>query len=67
LQFFFAVIFFNIIALKNGVRVKDMPILESLGYVSVPVFSYFFLSEKYTKRDMASLGLIIIGIVVFYL
>lgn len=64
---FFLVIFANIFALKKGVNIKDMPILESLGYIFVPVIAFFFLSEKINKKNTFSILLIISGIIIFYL
>ena len=64
---FVGVVFLDIIALKYGVRVKDIPILESLGYVFVPILSYLFCNEKITNRMCLAICLIIIGIQVFYL
>lgn len=56
----------NIFAMKNGVQLKDMPILEATGYIFVPILSLFFLSEKIKKNNMVAVGLIVIGIIVFY-
>ncbi|MBY0597975.1 EamA family transporter [Bacillus bingmayongensis] len=52
----------NVIALK-GVPLKQAPVLESLSYVIILVFGWYFLGEKITKRKI--IGNIIIGIVVF--
>lgn len=59
--------FVNIYAMSNGVGLKDIPILESLGYVFVPILSYLFLNEKINKRTLLSILLIFTGICVFYL
>lgn len=56
----------NIYAMSHGVLLKDMPILESLGYIFVPVLSMLFLSEKIRKNNIVAIVLIIIGIFVFY-
>jgi hypothetical protein len=58
--------FINIIGLKNGIQVKDIPILESLGYIFVPLLTYLFMSEPLSKRKMCSIALIISGIIIFY-
>ena len=57
----------NIFAMKNGVQLKDMPILEATGYVFVPILSMLFLSEKIKKNNIMSIVLILVGIIVFYL
>ena len=62
----FLTLFVDITALHNGVNVKDIPILESLGYIFVPVLSMLVLKEKIDRRTIAAIGLIIIGIVIFY-
>lgn len=62
----FLSLFINITAMGKGVRLKDMPVLESLGYVFVPFLSLFFLSEKLTFRSYVSILFIIIGIIIFY-
>ncbi len=63
----FISVIFNVIALSHGVNVKDLPILEALGYVFVPILSLVFLKEEITKRNAWALLVIICGIVVFYL
>lgn len=64
---FFGSLLINITAMSKGVKLKDMPILESLGYVFVPLLSYMVLKENITKRTLVSIMLILIGIYVFYL
>lgn len=63
---FFVSLFINITAMSQGVNLKDLPILESLGYVFVPLLSYLVLKEKFTKRMLTSIALILIGIYIFY-
>ncbi|MCQ2975190.1 MAG: hypothetical protein MJ211_10340 [Bacteroidales bacterium] len=63
---FFICLFVNIICVKNGIGLKEMPILESLGYVFVPVLSCVFLHEKINFRIIISILLIGIGILIFY-
>ena len=63
---FFCSLFINITGFAHGVKVKDLPILESLGYLFVPVLSYIFFKEKLSQRGIISILLIILGIIVFY-
>lgn len=63
---FFGSLLINITAMSKGVNLKDLPILESLGYVFVPILSWFVLKEKIDKRMLLSMTLIIIGIIIFY-
>lgn len=64
---FFGSLFINITGMSNGVRVKDIPILESLGYIFVPVLSMIFLKEKITKNVFVSMLFILVGVIVFYM
>lgn len=41
------------------------PVIESLGYVFVGVLGYFFLKERFTKRKLLGIGLIILGLILF--
>jgi uncharacterized membrane protein len=53
--------------MKMGVQLKEMPIIESLGYLFVLVFSYVFLNEKLSTKEIVAAIFIISGIFVFYL
>lgn len=64
---FFCSLIVNISAMGRGVNLKDMPILESLGYVFVPLLSFVFLKERISKWNLISILLIVIGIFIFYL
>ena len=64
---FFDSVIINVVALGHGVKVKDLPILEALGYIFVPILSLFFLKEKISGKNIAALSMIIVGIIVFYL
>ena len=57
----------NIFAMSKGVQLKDMPILEATGYIFVPLLTWLILHERIDRRTLASIGLILAGIVVFYL
>lgn len=50
----------------GGVDYKNGPIIESLGNVLVPLFSFLFFGEKMTKRKIAGIACIMLGILVFY-
>lgn len=41
------------------------PMLESLGYVFVPLLSWLFIGEKINRKKMLGIVLIIVGIIVF--
>lgn len=52
--------------MSKGVQLKDLPILESLGYVFVPFLSLMVLKEKLSKWNICSIAFILLGIIVFY-
>lgn len=64
---FFGSLFINITAMSKGVNLKDFPILESLGYVFVPLLSFLVLKEIISRRTLVSIAFILIGIYIFYL
>ena len=57
----------NIYAMRRGVQLKDMPILEATGYLFVPCLSAICLKEHISRRTVLSIVFIVMGIIVFYL
>ncbi|EMA6343179.1 EamA family transporter [Bacillus cytotoxicus] len=55
---------FNVIALK-GLPLKQASALESLSYLIILVFSWYFLGEKITKRKLIGNLIIVIGVVIY--
>lgn len=51
----------------RGIEYKNGPVIESAGYILVMILSYFFFSEKITKRKIFGNLLVLLGIGVFYL
>ena len=45
----------------------SVPVIEAIGYVLVPVLSYFIFKEKFTKRKLLGIVFILTGIVIYYL
>ena len=45
----------------------SVPVVEAVGYVLVPVLSYFIFKEKLSKRKMLGILFILAGIVIYYL
>lgn len=64
--FFFSLLI-NITAMSYGVKLKDLPILEALGYVFVPSLSWFILKENVSKTTILSILFILVGIIIFYI
>ena len=62
----FATLVTNIYAMSKGVLLKDMPVLEALGYVFVPLLSFFLLKEQIERKTIFSILLIFTGIIIFY-
>ncbi len=63
----FLALLVNIWAMGKGVQLKEMAMLESLGYVFVPILSFLILKEKISHRTIYATFMVILGIIVFYL
>ena len=57
----------NVFALSKGVKLKELSIMESLSYFFVPILSMLLFKEKLSSRKIASIFLIIIGIIIFFI
>ena len=64
---FFMSLLINIYAMKNGVGLKDLPILESVGYIAVPCLSYLVLKERIDNNTLIAIFFILSGIIIFYM
>lgn len=51
----------------RGMDYKNGPIIESLGYILVMILSYVFFKERIGKRKLIGYGLILVGVIVFYI
>lgn len=51
----------------KGVDFFNAPIMDSLGYVLVPVLSGIFFHEKITLRKSVGIGCIVLGMIIFYI
>ena len=47
------------------VPLSMQPILESVSYIYISVMGYFFLKERFNRRKILGIVLIILGIVVY--
>lgn len=45
----------------------SVPVVEAIGYVLVPVLSYFFFKEKLSGRKILGILCILAGIFIYYL
>ena len=57
----------NIFAMSRGVEVKEVSIIESMSYLFVPILSFVIFKERLTWRRVGAIGVIIIGIFVFFI
>ena len=64
---FFCSLLINIWAMSHGLELKELAMLESLGYVFVPLLSYLVLKETISMRTISAIAIILFGIFVFYL
>lgn len=56
----------NILAMSKGMDMKEVSIIESMSYLFVPMLSFLLFNEKLTWRKISAIGIIVIGIVVFF-
>jgi len=57
----------NIFAMSRGVQVKEVSIIESLSYLFVPCLSWFFFKEELSWKKILAIGVIICGLIVFFM
>lgn len=62
----FGTMMMNIFAMSRGVEVKEVSIIESMSYLFVPILSFVLFKERLTWRSVTAIGIIIIGIIVFF-
>lgn len=56
----------NIYAMSRGVKVQEVSIIEAMSYMFVPALSFVYFKEKLTWRKLGAIGIIIIGVIVFF-
>lgn len=61
---FFCSVLLTMAALRK-VPLSMSPILESTGYIFVSILGYIFLKERFGKKKLLGLALILVGIAVF--
>ena len=50
----------------RGMDFMNVPVLEAIGYVLVPVLSYLFFKESLTKNKIMGIACILAGIFIYY-
>ncbi len=61
----FVSVFLTMIVYR-GMNFMNVPVLESVGYVLVPILSYFFFKEALTRRKILGIVCILTGIIIYY-
>ena len=57
----------NIYAMSRGVKVQEVSIIEAMSYMFVPALSFLCFKEKLTWFKIVTIGIIIIGVVIFFI
>lgn len=57
----------NVYALNHGVLLKELSTIESLSYMFVPLLSFIFFKETITRQKMVAIGVIMTGVIVFFI
>lgn len=63
----FATMVVNIWCMHNGLMLKEISIIESMSYLFVPALSWMIFKERITWRKGIAIGVIIVGVIVFFL
>ena len=57
----------NIFVMSRGILLKEMGVIGASSYLFVPVLATVCFKEKFRKKKIFSIALIILGTVVFFL
>jgi multidrug transporter EmrE-like cation transporter len=57
----------TVFAYSAGLDYKNGPVIESFGYVLVMLLSLAFFGEKITPKKLLGNGLVVLGIIIFYI
>lgn len=57
----------NIYAMHHGVLLKELSTIESSSYLFVPLLSFLFFKETITWRKAVAIGVIMTGVIVFFI
>lgn len=64
--FMFGSVFLTMIVYR-GMDFMNVPVLEAIGYVLVPLLSYLFFKESLSHKKLLGIACILAGIFVYYL
>lgn len=57
----------SVVSACRGLEMKNVPVIEALGFPLVMVLGRIFYGEKLTRNKLIGMGLIMLGVAVFYL
>ena len=57
----------NLWAIHIGVLAQEVSIIECINYLLIPLGAWWIFKEPITKRKMVAIGIIIVGVIVFFL
>lgn len=57
----------NVFCMSRGVQVKEVSTIESLSYLFVPCLAFVLFKEKITWRKGIAIGVIIGGVILFFI
>lgn len=63
----FAAMVANIWCMHQGLQLKELSIIESTSYFFVPMLSWIIFREPLNLRKVLAIGIIIIGVIVFFI
>ena len=63
----FATMVLNIWCMHHGLQLKEISIIESMSYLFVPALSWALFKEPISWRKGIAIGVIIIGVIIFFL
>ena len=63
----FATMVVNIWCMHHGLQLKELSIIESTSYLFVPALSWAVFKEPISWRKGLAIGVIITGVIVFFL
>ncbi|MCD7946247.1 MAG: EamA family transporter [Clostridiales bacterium] len=64
--FFFLATILTMLALKY-VPLSSAPVLESLSYILISILGYFVLKEKFNRKKLVGMAVILVGVFLFNL
>ena len=57
----------NIWCMSHGMQVKEVSTIESTSYLFVPCLALLLFKEKITWRKGIAIGIIIVGVILFFI